>query len=150
MTDRVLATDVYLERPVVGQSASDGMRALILGTAKVERFAAGTKASELPEWVLTAKALGVNGDETDDPLLGDHVWADESEPAPPPPPGPPGITLTGGCFRLALDHGGRLDDLPIVEVRLSPSLVQRELPHARPRRVLDGLPNGGSTAARTA
>ena len=94
----MLATDVYLERPQVGQSTTERWRAMMLGTTEVQRFAKGTRASEMPEWVWTAKALDANGAESDEHYLGDHVWIDEPEPAAPPAARQRGITLTGGVF----------------------------------------------------
>ena len=69
-----------------------------MGTAQAERFAKGTKASDLPDWVTKGKVVNASGEETDTPLLGDHVWIDEPEAPPPASPGAPGITLTGGMF----------------------------------------------------
>ena len=75
------------------------MRRHLMGNSETVLLKAGTKASELPDWVTKEKPIDANGDEVDEPLLGEHVWIDEPELAPRPRASRPrGITLTGGMF----------------------------------------------------
>jgi hypothetical protein len=94
-----LATDIYVHRPEVGVDAGESLRRSMMGLTESVHLRAGTRFEDLPEWVKTAKPVDANGDEVDEPLLGDHFWVDEL-PAPPPAPVDPYPYLSGD-FRPA-------------------------------------------------